>query len=62
MFLAEHLRYDLPRLRHLLEDARSGMTAQGAPVAQVSGLSCSVLMIFVVVCALSHRAHSILSP
>ena len=37
MFLAEHLRFDLPRLRHLLEDARKGMTSsQGAAPAQVS--------------------------
>ena len=37
VFLAEHLRYDLPRLRHLLEDARKGMTTQGARTTQVGG-------------------------
>lgn len=39
MFTAEHLRYDLPRLRQLLDDAKKGMTApqpqpRGAAQAQ----------------------------
>ena len=38
VFLAEHLRFDLPCLRHLLEDARTGMTSsQGTGAAQVGG-------------------------